>query len=228
MNKFTLPLLLGVLVLAAGCKKDGASGAAGDTLDAETSYAFGMLIAREFSLPGVSFDSKALLEGYRAMIEGNAKFSQEEALAKIEPVFVAAMESQTRGLLEAEERFLTEIRLKPGITVTGSGLQYEVITQGGGDMPGLDSTVRVHYRGTLIDGTVFDSSYDRGEPAVFPLQGVIPGWAEGLQLMNEGGSFRFYIPSYLGYGDRSDNLPPYSTLIFDVELLDILSQGTQE
>ena len=121
------------------------------------------------------------------------------------------------------ERFLAANQLKEGVQVTESGLQYEVLTMGRGPKPQATDRVKVHYHGTLIDGTVFDSSVERGEPAEFGLNQVIKGWTEGLQLMPVGSKFRFYIPQELGYGERATgSIPPYSTLIFDVELLEIL------
>ena len=123
---------------------------------------------------------------------------------------------------EEGEKFLTENALKEGVTTTESGLQYEVIKMGRGKKPAATDKVKVHYHGTLIDGTVFDSSVDRGEPIVFGLNQVIKGWTEGVQLMPVGSKFRFYIPQELGYGaQQAGSIPPYSTLIFEVELLGI-------
>ena len=124
---------------------------------------------------------------------------------------------------EDGEKFLEENKLRDGVKVTESGLQYEVLTLGKGKKPTAESTVKVHYEGTLIDGTVFDSSYQHGEPIEFPLSGVIQGWTEGLQLMPVGSKYKLYIPYQLGYGDRGagQSIPPYSALIFTVELLDI-------
>ena len=121
------------------------------------------------------------------------------------------------------EKFLQENALRDGVKVTESGLQYEVLVQGKGPKPTADQTVKVHYEGTLIDGTVFDSSYQRGEPIEFPLNGVIKGWTEGLQLMPKGSKYKLYIPYELGYGERGagQSIPPYATLIFTVELLEI-------
>ena len=124
--------------------------------------------------------------------------------------------------IAAAEKFLEENNLKEGVITTESGLQYEVITMGKGKKPQATDRVKVHYHGTLIDGTVFDSSVDRGEPASFGLNQVIPGWTEGLQLMPVGSKFRFYIPYELGYGERqAGSIPPYSVLVFEVELLGI-------
>jgi FKBP-type peptidyl-prolyl cis-trans isomerase FklB len=125
--------------------------------------------------------------------------------------------------LKAGQDFLAANKDKPGVTTLPSGLQYEVITEGTGKKPLATNNVTCHYHGTLIDGTVFDSSVKRGQPATFPLNGVIKGWTEGLQLMPTGSKWRFFIPPHLGYGDRqvSAQIGPNSTLIFEVELLDV-------
>lgn len=125
--------------------------------------------------------------------------------------------------LKAGEKFLEENGKKPGVVVLASGLQYEIITEGTGPKPSAKDKVTCHYHGTLIDGTVFDSSVQRGQPATFPLNMVIKGWTEGLQLMTQGSKWRFFIPPQLGYGDRqvSTQIGPNSTLIFEVELLSI-------
>ncbi|HEY8405229.1 MAG TPA: FKBP-type peptidyl-prolyl cis-trans isomerase, partial [Flavobacteriales bacterium] len=119
-------------------------------------------------------------------------------------------------------RFLEENKMKDGVQTTPSGLQYKVIHEGNGPKPAATDIVEVHYHGTLIDGTVFDSSVERGEPIRFPLNQVIPGWTEGLQLMSKGSKYILYVPENLAYGPRSmGSIKPYSTLIFEVELLDI-------
>jgi FKBP-type peptidyl-prolyl cis-trans isomerase FklB len=125
--------------------------------------------------------------------------------------------------LKAGQDFLAANKDKPGVTALPSGLQYEVITEGTGPKPLATNNVTCHYHGTLIDGTVFDSSVKRGQPATFPLNGVIKGWTEGLQLMHTGSKWRFFIPPHLGYGDRqvSAQIGPNSTLIFEVELLGV-------
>ena len=124
--------------------------------------------------------------------------------------------------LKQGEDFLAENAKREGVIVTSSGLQYEVLQEGTGKSPLATDIVRCHYEGRLIDGTVFDSSYKRGEPSEFALNQVIKGWTEGLQLMKEGSKYRFYIPYYLAYGSRGVSIiPPYSALIFDVELIEV-------
>lgn len=126
--------------------------------------------------------------------------------------------------LKAGQDFLAENKTKPGVTELPSGLQYEILNEGSGAKPSATDTVKCHYHGTLIDGTIFDSSVQRGQPAKFPLNMVIKGWTEGVQLMPEGSKWRFYIPSDLGYGERqvSAQIGPNCALIFDVELLEIM------
>jgi FKBP-type peptidyl-prolyl cis-trans isomerase len=127
--------------------------------------------------------------------------------------------------MDAGRNFLAENAKKPDVVTTTSGLQYKVLREGAGAKPSKQGEVEVHYKGTLIDGTVFDSSYERGEPISFLLTQVIPGWSEGVQLMSEGAKYEFYIPFELGYGAQgiSGVIPPYSTLIFEVELLKVYS-----
>ena len=136
------------------------------------------------------------------------------------------MNAQSDINIEKGKKFLEENKNKAGVKVTESGLQYEVLTEGNGPKPNDSSTVRVHYKGTLLDGKVFDSSYDRNQPAEFPLNGVIKGWSEGLQLMSVGSKYRLYIPQDLAYGPQGagDAIPPGSTIIFEVELLEILNK----
>ena len=135
----------------------------------------------------------------------------------------AAAAEAGRAAKAVGEDFLAENAKKDNIVVLPSGLQYEVIREGNGKKPSVTSKVKCHYEGTLIDGTKFDSSYDRGEPATFGLNQVIAGWTEGLQLMSEGAKYRFFIPYNLGYGERGAgaSIPPYAALVFDVELIEV-------
>lgn len=148
----------------------------------------------------------------------------QEAFNEINRRMQAQQAEQHKGLAGAGEAFLAENAKKPGITITASGLQYEVITQGTGAIPTKTSRVKTHYHGTLIDGTVFDSSVNRGQPIDFPVNGVIAGWTEALQLMPVGSKWRLYIPHNLAYGERGagGSIKPFSALIFDVELIDIV------
>jgi FKBP-type peptidyl-prolyl cis-trans isomerase len=217
---------VGMLVLAGcpGGKADTDSAASEDALDKDTSYALGMDVGSSLKQGGFKPDQDSFAQGLRDVLDGKeTRFTEEEAVAKIQAAFTEAMEKRNEGMRQTEIDFLAENSKKAGVTITGSGLQYEVVTEGTGAKPGADDTVRVNYEGTFTDGTVFDSSYSRGEPAEFPLNGVIPGWTEGIQLMSEGATYRFYIPSDLAYGPRgSQSIPPYSPLIFDVELIAIL------
>jgi FKBP-type peptidyl-prolyl cis-trans isomerase len=236
MKKNAAVLLSAVvfMILLGGCKDNAAeSGEDGVSMDKDASYAVGMYLASQFAIPDVHYDYKSFMEGFKAFTEAEeTRFSMEEAVAKIQAAFetISAREdekNQVLGAANLEEgaAFLAENSGKPGITTTASGLQYEVITEGSGAKPTAQDTVRVNYEGTLLDGTVFDSSYSRNEPAEFALSGVIPGWTEGMQLMSEGSAYRFFIPSDLAYGAQgagSGLIPPNATLIFKVELLAVV------
>lgn len=200
----------------------------------QISYALGINIGQQLKQMGLK--DKLSVADFAASIndvlQGNplqvtpAKAQEllSRFFAELEAEQQKAAEEAGKVAREAGEKFLAENAKKAGVTVTASGLQYEVITPGTGRKPKATDTVRCHYEGTLIDGTVFDSSYARNEPAAFGLNQVIAGWTEGLQLMNEGAKFRFYIPFNLGYGAQGagGSIPPYAALIFDVELLDVL------
>ena len=146
----------------------------------------------------------------------------QDAQTRIRAQQEQQVEAMAEANLKSGEAFLAENAKKDGVTVTASGLQYRVITEGAGDAPKATDTVKVHYEGRLISGDVFDSSIARGEPVSFPLNGVIPGWSEGVQLMKVGSKFEFTIPSALAYGPSGTGpIPPNSVLVFDVELLEI-------
>ena len=150
--------------------------------------------------------------------------SLNEAIDDLNQRMIQKQQEEAGSHAAAGEAFLSENAEREGVQTTASGLQYEVIAEGEGETPVLSSTVRVHYHGTLIDGTVFDSSVERGRPIDFPLNGVIAGWTEALQLMSPGAKYKLFIPHQLAYGDRGagDVIKPYTTLIFEVELLEIL------
>ncbi|MDR1956376.1 MAG: FKBP-type peptidyl-prolyl cis-trans isomerase [Treponema sp.] len=193
--------------------------------DTDISYAFGMVIGSDLKQTGLTFNYNAFIRGLKESMEDKAtRFSMDDAILKVQTAFMAAQAKLAAENQQKELTFLEENRKKPGVTITPSGLQYEVIVEENGQKPVGSDMVRVHYKGSLTDGTVFDSSYSRGEPAEFPLDAVIPGWTEGIQLMSEGSFYRLYVPSKLAYGEQGAGsvIPPYATLIFEVELLAIL------
>ena len=190
------------------------------------SYALGLGIGQQLKNMGIDdFNVQDFTQSICDVLTGaEPAMPHREAQQLLNEYFDKQARKQAEGAITAGKAFLDENAKKAGVTVTKSGLQYEVLTEGTGRSPKATDKVRCHYEGTLIDGTVFDSSYKRGEPADFPLNGVIPGWTEGVQLMKEGAKYRFYIPYLLGYGERGagSSIPPYSTLIFDVELIKVL------
>lgn len=192
----------------------------------QASYSLGYTIASNVNEQFDSgLDNEAFLTGIRDGFAGNDSQVDEEtaqtAMAALAEKQQAVAVAQADSNLEAGERFLAENGAREGVTTTASGLQYEVLTAADGRKPGPSDTVTTHYHGTLIDGTVFDSSLERG-PASFPLNGVIPGWTEALQLMSVGAKYRLYLPANLAYGARGTRgIAPNSALIFDVELLAI-------
>jgi FKBP-type peptidyl-prolyl cis-trans isomerase len=214
-------VILAIAVLFLGsCKEKGAAAPHAGALDGDASYAFGMAFAAEFRDTGITFDYDNLIAGFKAYLQGEeTRLTEEEAMEKVQSAYTAV-------LRRPEITFLLENAKRAGVITTASGLQYEVITEGSGDKPLASDTVQVNYEGTLIDGSVFDSSYERGEPVEFPLNSVISGWTEGLQLMNVGASYRFYLPSDLAYGESGagSSIPPYSALIFKVDLLSIVEE----
>jgi FKBP-type peptidyl-prolyl cis-trans isomerase len=202
-----------------------------DALDRDTSYAFGMLVAAQMGFAGISFDYHAFMEGFRDFNEAREmRLTQDQAMQMVIAALTMVEARNEEELLllaeanlQAGEAYMASNAQRSGVVTTASGLQYEVIVQGGGERPVFNDTVLVHYEGTLIDGTVFDSSFQRGEPVDFPVGAVIQGWIEGLQLMNVGSTYRFVIPADLAYGTwGAGPIPPNATLIFIVELLDIL------
>ncbi len=196
-----------------------------------TSYAFGLEFAKSINqtlsnLPGGPYDKDLLLEALNKMIKDDTltlAFPEKDANEIIQKNLKLAQEAENQKRMEEQKKFLAENKKRPEVIETPSGLQYEVLKMGDGNKPSSpNSRVKVHYVGTLMDGKEFDSSYKRGEPAEFELKGVIKGWTEGLQLMPVGSKFKFYIPSDLGYGEHGQGpIPAFSTLIFEVELLDV-------
>jgi FKBP-type peptidyl-prolyl cis-trans isomerase len=172
-----------------------------------------------------------MLEGIRAQHKGEPTvLSMDEAHAAMQASEDRAVAAAAEGAIIAGKAYLEENKARDGVAVTESGLQYEVMTAAEGDKPKATDIVKVHYKGTLLDGTTFDSSYERGEPAQFGLNQVIPGWTEGVQLMNVGSKYRFVIPSELAYGSRGAgaSIGPSETLVFEVELIEIVKPAAPE
>lgn len=199
------------------------------TIELRASYGVGRQMGEQLaSNPFDGVDAEAVAQGVLDALNGKdsqvARPELEEAFRTIGTRMQEKQAHQATAQSKTGEIFLAENARKDGITVTESGLQYEIITAGTGAKPTAQSHVKTHYHGTLIDGTVFDSSVQRGEPIDFPVGGVIAGWTEALQLMPVGSKWRLYIPHDLAYGERGagPTIAPYSALIFDVELLDIV------
>ena len=192
----------------------------------KASYSIGVDIGMNFKKQNMDLNADALAAGAKDALNGKPQVSPNEIreiMTQWQKEFgekqkVMATKNQADG-----EKYLVENKKKEGVKTTASGLQYKSLKEGAGPQPKASDTVTVNYRGTLIDGTEFDSSYKRGEPATFPLNGVIKGWTEGLQLMKKGSKFQFVIPPNLAYGERAvgADIGPNSTLVFDVELLDV-------
>jgi FKBP-type peptidyl-prolyl cis-trans isomerase FkpA len=196
----------------------------------EISYAFGVIFASQFRDSGLLFNYNDLAKGFQDSFEGNSKITDETAMDLAQAAYTAVLEKQAVVNKAKEEAFLMENSLKDTVIVTESGLQYEVLEEGDGQKPSADDIVRVNYEGRLMDGTIFDSSYERGESAEFSLDMVIDGWSEGLQLMNVGSKYRLIMPSKLAYGESGAGsaVPPYSLLIFEVELLEIVDYSLED
>jgi FKBP-type peptidyl-prolyl cis-trans isomerase FklB len=203
----------------------------------KVSYSIGLDIGNTFKNQKMDINTDVLLMGLRDAQSGAKPLLTDDQVKETMNNYAKSMrEKQATEMKEAGkknqeigDKFLAENKKKEGVKTTQSGLQYRVLQEGKGDHPTLQDTVEVHYRGTLIDGKEFDSSYERGQPATFPLAGVIPGWTEALQLMRPGAKFQLAIPPHLAYGDRGAgaDIGPGSTLLFDVELLSIKPKAEQ-
>ncbi len=188
------------------------------------SYSLGILIGNNLKNEGITnISAPDLVEALEDVLMGKGKIAVHNANELVQKTMSEKAALQSAGVKEEGEKFLAENKNKPGIITTPSGLQYEVIQMGTGKKPSLQDKVKTHYHGTLINGKVFDSSKQRGEPISFPVNGVIKGWTEALQLMPVGSKFKLYIPYQLAYGERGAgaDIKPFSALIFEVELLDI-------
>jgi FKBP-type peptidyl-prolyl cis-trans isomerase FklB len=236
MKKFLVFTLAFLLLGLVACQKAaaGPKDLKKEDLDSQkkkVSYAIGLDIGKNFKTRSMDIDYAILFQGLLDSQKTGEPLLGTEEIQKVMTQFQQEMmkaeqeKRQVQGLdnKAKEEAFLKENSAKPGVKVTASGLQYKVLTEGTGAQPKAGDTVKVHYRGTLLDGTEFDSSYKRNQPAVFPLNGVIKGWTEALQLMKVGSKYQVFLPSSLAYGEQGAGqvIGPNSTLIFEVELLAI-------
>lgn len=189
------------------------------------SYALGMDVAKSLATSGVEINSLSFTKGMEAVLkQQQALFGEEEKIRILKDAFTKAAELKVTAQKKEENAFFETIKGKPNVQHLQEGLYYEVIVQGTGAKPTEADEVNVHYKGTLVNGKVFDSSYDRGAPLDLALGRVIRGWQLGIPLMSVGAKYRFYIPSALAYGERDmGEIPPFSALIFDIELLGIKS-----
>lgn len=199
-----------------------------DSVEAKGGYGIGLQIGQQLAGSGMEVEAEAVARGIFDVLNNNPPAIDinevTKALQELGQRAEAAQAEAFKALEAENQAFLEENKKAAGVVVTDSGLQYEILTEGNGSKPTAESTVRVHYTGSLIDGTVFDSSVKRGTPAEFPVGGVIKGWTEALQLMPVGSKWRLTIPHNLAYGERGAgaSIPPFATLVFEVELLDIL------
>jgi FKBP-type peptidyl-prolyl cis-trans isomerase len=250
MKKYLLPLALVSVVALQACDQKETEAAAGneaatsapagatlETSEQRLSYGIAYGLGQRMKADGVPLDAGAFGTGLTDALSGSEpRLTEEEIAAEMQAYqekataeLEAAQAIQGEANLEASAAFLAENAAKEGVVVTDSGLQYEVITEGTGAKPGADDTVEVHYRGTLVDGTEFDSSYGRGETVTFGVGQVIPGWTEALQLMPVGSKWKLAIPADLAYGagGAGQVIGPNSALVFEVELIAIPSQAEE-
>ncbi|WP_159821745.1 FKBP-type peptidyl-prolyl cis-trans isomerase [Colwellia sp. 20A7] len=239
--KFFKPTLVAVALLAvAGCQEGAKEEAKAPVLEAEVqkqAYGLGASIGmymqrnlEEHERLGLALEKELIVRGFVDSINDKSVMEQEEItalLTKLDETMKAKQQEiavqESESSLATGQKFLEDNAKKEGVMVTESGIQYVVLTEGEGDKPAATDTVKVHYKGTFLNGETFDSSYDRGEPAVFPLNRVIRGWTEGVQLMSVGSKFKFTIPSDLAYGPNGNppRIPGNSVLEFEIELLEI-------
>ncbi|WP_313919653.1 FKBP-type peptidyl-prolyl cis-trans isomerase [Tahibacter sp.] len=231
MSKFLQKSLTAAAIVAALGTAGGAFAQELKTEKDKVSYMVGMDVGKGLASIKDEIDMAVVIQALQASVKGEkTALSQEDALkvrqdfmTKLQAKRAAEEKVKAETNKKAGDEFLAKNKSKKGVTTTASGLQYEVVKAGTGPKPKDTDTVQVHYTGTLLDGTKFDSSVDRGEPATFPLKGVIPGWTEGLQLMPVGSKYKFFIPSSLAYGENGPGpIGPNAMLTFDVELIKIV------
>jgi FKBP-type peptidyl-prolyl cis-trans isomerase FkpA len=248
MKKAAIAILIASTVGLSACQKQEVDTMSVETIALENdtqkeAYALGSGVGGFFQQKleeqdelGIEFDREMVVKGFIAGLQGKSQMDQTEIQTLTTAVEAKLAEAKKANAAKAGEEnlakgqaYLAENAKREGVTQTESGLQYEVLTAGEGASPVATDTVKVHYSGTLLDGTEFDSSYSRGQPATFPLNRVISGWTEGVQLMKVGSKYKFHIPANLAYGERTTGkIISNSALIFDVELLEIVSTSDEK
>lgn len=228
MKRFSLLLSTVTLALSANISADDKIG---DKKEDILSYSIGYQIGSNLSKQEFDVNQDVLFQGVKdafankpsAIDPEKAQATMQSYQQELQSKRIEAFQTMAKQNLEKSQSFLDENKSKEGVVTLDSGLQYKIVRAGEGKTPSIEDKVTTNYRGTLIDGTQFDSSYDRGEPATFPVNGVISGWTEALQLMKEGAHWQLYIPPQLAYGERGagSSIPPNSALIFDIELLTV-------
>ena len=219
-------IILSSLILLIACKTEKTNESANLVTELDSvSYSLGVNIGENIKKQFEDFNLENFEDGIKDVLEKEkeTKISDNQAQAIISSYFSKKQQKESESVIEKGISYLQENAKREGVITLESGLQYEIINDGSGLKPNIDDNVTTHYHGTLVDGTVFDSSVDRGEPASFPVGGVIKGWTEALQLMNVGSKWKLYVPYDLAYGERGAGaqIGPYSTLIFEVELISI-------
>ena len=227
-----------VSVGLSACNKDTTDTQTLESVQQKASYSYGVDVATRLKQQGIELDIKALNRGIADAYTGSTlALNDEERLeaktsfqTELREALLKKQAEVAESNLAAGKAFLAENAKKPGVITTESGLQYKVLESGNGKQPTAEDTVTTHYRGTLIDGREFDSSYKRNTPASFPVKGVIKGWTEALQLMHVGDKWQLFVPADLAYGEskRSELIEPNSTLIFEIELLDVKEPEAKE
>jgi FKBP-type peptidyl-prolyl cis-trans isomerase FklB len=228
-------LSIGLMLALMGCQSNAQEKPKLDTQPSKVSYSIGLDIGRSFKSQGIEISDAALIQGIKDGLTGSEPMMTDSEIQTCMEAFQNEMMAKQGGgggaMASGDgeknkvegEAFLAENKTKAGVVALPSGLQYKVLKEGSGKSPKVTDTVVTHYRGRLISGKVFDASYDRGEPISFPVNGVIAGWTEALQLMKEGAKWELYIPSNLAYGPRGagPDIGPNATLIFEVELISV-------
>ncbi|MBK7963690.1 MAG: FKBP-type peptidyl-prolyl cis-trans isomerase [Bdellovibrionales bacterium] len=218
----TLGVCIGLAFVGMGCEKKL------DTDQKKASYAIGQQIGKNLKQQSIDFDADVLAKSLKDAVKGESKLTNDEiqaAMVKLQEASTKKNQELAEANKKAGAEFLEKNKTAAGVKTTASGLQYSVIKEGDGKMPTKEDIVKCHYVGTLSTGEKFDSSVDRGQPAEFPVGGVIPGWTEALQMMKTGSKYKLVIPPELGYGAQGrPGIPPNSVLVFEVELLEIMAQ----